>query len=43
MFGVLTVNELRQAEERAAAGQDNKGYEAAMSALEMAVLKNSLG
>ena len=42
MFGVLTVNELSQAEERAADGPDNKGYEAALSAVEMAVLKSSL-
>ena len=34
-FGVLTVNNAQQAEERAGAGNDNKGYEAAAATLEM--------
>jgi 6,7-dimethyl-8-ribityllumazine synthase len=42
-FGVLTTDTLAQAEERAAAGRDNKGREAAVAALEMAVLFRRLG
>lgn len=34
-FGVLTVNTPRQAAERAGTGNDNKGYEAVVTALEM--------
>lgn len=34
-FGVLTVNTDQQARERAGAGDDNKGYEAAAATLEM--------
>lgn len=34
-FGVLTVNTVEQAWARAGAGQDNKGYEAAIAVLEM--------
>lgn len=34
-FGVLTVNTPRQAAERAGSGNDNKGYEAVVAALEM--------
>jgi len=34
-FGVLTVNNTKQAVARAGKGRDNKGYEAAMAVLEM--------
>lgn len=34
-FGVLTTDDSNQARARAGSGPDNKGYEAAMSALEM--------
>jgi 6,7-dimethyl-8-ribityllumazine synthase len=37
-FGVLTVNNIEQAQARASAGADNKGAEAMASALEMAHL-----
>ena len=37
-FGVLTTDDLAQAEARAGQGRDNKGFEAAAAALEMAVL-----
>jgi len=37
-FGVLTTDTWEQAEERAAAGRDNKGFEAAAAAIEMAQL-----
>jgi 6,7-dimethyl-8-ribityllumazine synthase len=42
-FGVLTTDSQAQAEERAAAGRDNKGWEAAAAAIEMAVLFRRLG
>lgn len=35
-FGVLTTNTLEQAEARAGGGSGNKGYDAAMTAIEMA-------
>ena len=35
MFGVITADTLEQAEARASEGVDNKGYEAAVSAIEM--------
>ena len=35
VFGVLTTDDLAQAQARAGDGKDNKGYEAAMAALEM--------
>lgn len=35
VFGVLTTDDEHQARARAGAGRDNKGYEAAMAALEM--------
>jgi len=35
VFGVLTTDDLDQAMARAVEGRDNKGYEAAMAALEM--------
>jgi 6,7-dimethyl-8-ribityllumazine synthase len=37
-FGVLTTDTWEQAEERASPGRDNKGYEAAAAAIEMAQL-----
>jgi 6,7-dimethyl-8-ribityllumazine synthase len=37
-FGVLTTDSWEQAEARAGEGQDNKGFEAAAAALEMAAL-----
>jgi 6,7-dimethyl-8-ribityllumazine synthase len=37
-FGVLTTDTWAQAEERAGAGRDNKGFEAAAAAIEMAQL-----
>lgn len=42
MFGVLTVNTEQQAIERSGPGPDNKGDEAAMGAVEMALLLKSL-
>ena len=42
-FGVLTTDTQAQAEERARPGRDNKGWEAAAAALEMAVLFRTLG
>ena len=41
-FGVLTTNTLEQAIDRAGAKGGNKGYDAAMSAIEMANLLRSL-
>jgi 6,7-dimethyl-8-ribityllumazine synthase len=41
-FGVLTTDSWEQAEARAGAGRDNKGFEAAAAALEMAALFRSL-
>jgi 6,7-dimethyl-8-ribityllumazine synthase len=37
-FGVLTTDSWEQAEERAGSGRDNKGFEAAAAAIEMARL-----
>jgi 6,7-dimethyl-8-ribityllumazine synthase len=37
-FGVLTTDTVEQAESRAGSGRDNKGFEAAAAALEMAAL-----
>lgn len=42
-FGVLTTNSIEEARERAAADDSNKGYEAAVAALEMAELFASIG
>ena len=42
-FGVLTTDTEAQADERAGAGADNKGREAAAAAIEMAVLFRRLG
>jgi 6,7-dimethyl-8-ribityllumazine synthase len=42
-FGVLTTNSVEEALERAAAGDDNKGREAAQAAVDMARLFRSLG
>ena len=41
-FGVLTTDSWEQAEARAGAGRDNKGFEAAAAALEMAELFTTL-
>ena len=41
-FGVLTTDSWEQAEARAGDGRDNKGFEAAAAALEMAALFRSL-
>jgi 6,7-dimethyl-8-ribityllumazine synthase len=41
-FGVLTTDTWEQAEARAGAGRDNKGFEAAAAALEMAELFGTL-
>ena len=38
VLGVLTTDSIDQAEERAGPGPDNKGYEAALTAIEMAGL-----
>ena len=42
-FGVLTTNSVEEALERAAADETNKGREAALAALEMARLFETLG
>ena len=42
MFGVLTVNSQQQADERSVKGVGNKGDEAAVGAVEMALLQRSL-
>ena len=42
-FGVLTTDTEAQADERAGAGPDNKGREAAVAAIEMAVLFRRMG
>ena len=42
-FGVLTTNSVEEALERAGPGDDTKGREAALAALEMARLFESLG
>jgi 6,7-dimethyl-8-ribityllumazine synthase len=42
-FGVLTTDSQAQAEERAGPGRDNKGWEAAAAAIEMAILFRGLG
>jgi 6,7-dimethyl-8-ribityllumazine synthase len=41
-FGVLTTNSVEEALERASAGSTNKGWEAAMAAVEMATLQRKL-
>ena len=41
-FGVLTTNSVEEALERAADGPGNKGWEAAMAAVEMATLQRTL-
>jgi len=43
MFGVITANTVEQARERAGDGIDNKGYEAAVSAIEMVNLFREMG
>lgn len=42
-FGILTVDSAEQALARAGTGSDNKGWEAATAAVEMAVLFRELG
>ena len=42
-LGVLTVENVRQAEARAAPGPNNRGHQAALAALEMAALCRQLG
>ena len=41
-FGVLTTNSVEEALERAVQGPGNKGWEAAMAAVEMATLQRIL-
>jgi 6,7-dimethyl-8-ribityllumazine synthase len=41
-FGVLTTNSVEEALERAGAGSTNKGWEAAMAAVEMATLQKKI-
>jgi 6,7-dimethyl-8-ribityllumazine synthase len=41
-FGVLTTNSVEEALERAGAGSANKGWEAALAAVEMATLQRKL-
>jgi 6,7-dimethyl-8-ribityllumazine synthase len=41
-FGVITADNLEQAEARSGPGADNKGYEAALAAIEMADLIRSM-
>ncbi len=43
LFGVLTTDEFEQARARAGKGRDNKGYEAAMAALEMVSVYGGMG
>lgn len=43
MFGVITADTIEQAVERAGTKAGNKGWEAAVSALEMATLMKALG
>jgi 6,7-dimethyl-8-ribityllumazine synthase len=42
MFGVLTVDTNQQALDRSGPGHDNKGDEAAVGAVEMALLVNQI-
>ncbi len=42
VFGVLTTDDVEQARARAGAGADNKGYEAALAAVEMASVYRGL-
>ena len=42
-FGVLTCDTLEQAEARSARGEGNKGFEAALAAIEMANLWRTIG
>ena len=41
MFGVITADTTEQVKERSGDGEDNKGFEAAVSAIEMAHLMRS--
>ena len=42
LFGVLTTDDATQARARAGEGKDNKGYEAALAALEMIAVYRAL-
>lgn len=42
IFGILTVNNFKQAKERSSAKKFNKGKEFAISAIKMATIKNNL-
>ncbi len=42
-FGILTTDSVEQAVDRAGAGPANKGYEAALAAVEMATMYRALG
>ncbi len=42
-FGILTTDSVEQAVDRAGAGPANKGYEAALAAVDMATLYRALG
>lgn len=43
IFGVLTTNSLEQAQARCGPGDDNKGFEAGLGAIEMVALLDRLG
>jgi 6,7-dimethyl-8-ribityllumazine synthase len=43
VFGILTTESIEQAIERAGTKAGNKGFDAAMAAIEMASLYNQLG
>jgi 6,7-dimethyl-8-ribityllumazine synthase len=43
VFGILTTDSIEQAIERAGTKQGNKGFDAAMAAIEMASLYNQIG
>lgn len=42
IFGIITTNDMKQAEDRVRNDQTNKGYEAALAAIEMALLVKHL-
>ena len=43
IFGVLTVNDQQQAEDRAGGKHGNKGVEAAITAIKMVAIQKQLG
>jgi 6,7-dimethyl-8-ribityllumazine synthase len=43
IFGIITTDDLQQAIDRSGAKAGNKGYEAAVTAIEMADLMTQLG